>query len=235
MPSLPCVISGRVCKSWKSLLEDWPGVLLMDEFDRTIRNQSVAESYKVFQEVLRGAFRKSRVLVVDFSPKTAKKMVDFEFLLDFTYGYAVDTLSIAITTDGNLEHVVLTGGRVSPKSYFELLKSLKLHRVKRTLQFTNYNMVCATNHTDDFADDDMKYKLYSEEFEGSSLLKWSVRCPVKQDTLCRQVLLAFKKMVFPYTLAQIVWLEKIIWLALDQEEDFLSRELGGVAEYMHYW
>ena len=112
------VIFVRVCKSWKILLENWSYILLVDKIPiRTLGR------YEGLRGYLTEAVGKSRFLVFDFG-RTDSALDDYRYQLSYG-GYVLPTV---ITAEGNLEHLILTGGKMCPDSYFEFLQFFELDR-----------------------------------------------------------------------------------------------------------
>ena len=94
------------------------------------------QSHKEFQGVLREAYKKARVIVIDLARTNFAVSFYFSFIDIQPYfnvmHYSEDEFSVAIGAEGNLQHVVLTGGRMSSYSYIGLISLLSLDFRRRS-------------------------------------------------------------------------------------------------------
>ena len=244
----------RVCHSWKSLLrvENWPDILLADEFlqlDLSIFSRKVdkarcnyrLESCQVYQEILRGVVKKSRVLIVNCARADGKSRIfkrQFRWLRGIIGGDLCSDLDV-----GNLEHLIVTRARMSHRAYFELFCYLWLDGEMK-FSFISCNMVYVNQYPK------KKYRLYSDGSEGilsrcftrptlaipkelmfdrdafweRPLPKLSFHSGTCEEDFCRELLLMFFKLIFPYTVTQLEWLETCLGTLQNQENQALSAE-----------
>ena len=226
---------------WKSLLEEWPRLLLIDEFARlqltvlTFDEESVSnaanalsdyhvrwlKSAEKFQEILRKAFQKSRVLLINLGRINNSPDI-FYRELSCLGKTLIDTISPP-GAHGDLQRIIVTGGRMSPDSYFGLVSAFRLYAVQRPLQFSliNCDMLYSAS---EFACNHISpaYQLFSEECGEARMPKFALLCPTNDDTVCRQLFRTFIWLFFPYTLTQIDWMESCLNAVKYLEDSYLS-------------
>ena len=232
--------SDRVCKGWKMLPqpENWPPVLLLDEFPQSkpplyFESRCIdyfLKSYKKRGEVLGEVFKGFRFLIVDCG-RANDESPHFRSLL-YCLKIFIAALAGAYTDGGNLEHIIVTGGRLSPYGYSSLAYSLELASLdtaQRPLQFSLIN--CSMLHSLNASilkNINPIYRLFSENVGEMSVPRWSHQFPAEKDILSRQLWTMLKKALFPYSLTQIVWLENCLRTLIDSENigDFGGCRLG---------
>ena len=209
-------------KSWKRLLEDWPCILLADEFLST--KASIAKTSKRSQEVLRKAFKACRMMIIDFShTENQSKVVESQ--LGGRTDYIIKGFLSAVDHGGNLKYIIVTGGRMSGGHYFELLGLFGLSRVQRPVQFSLIKCEMAYTTTA-FRREKINpfYQLFPDEFGQVAMPKWSIQRPASEVILYRELLMLFHDMLLPYPNAQVEWLADCRETAHDMEQNSEGRD-----------
>ena len=198
----------RVSKNWKHLLENWPRLLLADELRPLGRKMPFRT--KIDRDVLQEAFTACRVIIIDLCRTDYASWVG-ESHLNRRADYIIGGFSSAVARHGNLEQIIVTGGRMVPGCYFEWLGLFRLPQAERRWQFSlvNCNMVYAVSQfvrSLNYSEVLPTYKLFPEECTEARMPKWSVQCPTSEEILHSRLLTMFRKLLFPYHLAQVAWL-----------------------------
>ena len=174
---------------------------------------------------MKGPFKKARVLIIDFARTKSVSEDD----LGGRIIYATDLLPVMI--DGNLNNVVLTGGKISTSLYLKLTLQLGLDRARRPLKFSLIN--CDIVHSKDYRES-VQCKIstrfdflhfWSEKFKAMPIPRWSIQLPMDGETFYEQLVLMFRKLVFPYSRTQIDWLENCLVTVRN-----LERNLAGSSD-----
>ena len=96
-------------------------------------------SHKEFSKVLQGVYKKARVIIVDFAGQDCASDLVQKQLHDYVMLFVCEEFSVALASNGKLEHLILTGGRTSPDFYFMLLQTIRLDISRRPLKVTLLN------------------------------------------------------------------------------------------------
>ena len=250
--SMSLSVFNRVCQNWKSLLEEGSRVLWMDELIQTrsstwkavrhkcesLRNHELAtwfvNSHKGFSKVLQEVYKKARVIVVDFARQDCASKVVQEQLYWYIVSFVSEECSVALASDGKLEHLILTGGRTSPDSYFGLLQMIRLTSSRRPLRVTL--LKCSIKYTasdhSSFGGKEIGavYHLLPQEDAEVLIPEFSFRM-LPHEHLYRKMLLMFKKLFFPYSSTQIEWLETCLRTVQKRAAGSLSWGFPGLSAY----
>ena len=235
-------------------MENWSDILLADEFlqmdpsffSREVdkaRSHYQFESFQVYEEILRGVRKKSRVLVIncartDGEVKITKRQLRWlKSIIGGELGSNIDVW--------NLELLIVTRARMSHRAYFELFHFLDLDG-EMTFSFISCDMVyvnqypkiessggmeallsrCFTRPTLTIPKELMfdraafwerplpKFSFYSRTYEQG----------FDDVGFCGNLLLMFFKLIFPYTVTQLEWLENCMKALQNQENLALSAE-----------
>ena len=200
------------------MLMNWPHIMLVD----ALATDSLTEtSNQTLEYVARVAFKKSQFLIIDFARRYhASKDEDLQ-----QFGRLMacihEGLKRAVAHGGNLEHIIIAGGRLCPELYFALIKMLELGRAQRPLQlsFIDCSLVRTVGQPIVMVPNfDLWYQHFWKEQREIPMLKTTIRCPPKtEDVLLRRFLPMISKSLFPYKLTQIEWMESFLHTVINQE------------------
>ena len=166
------------------------------------------------REVLRVASKKSRVIIVDF-PRQGIAEENFVKQVGFmSHCAGVGVLG----SDRVTEHVILAAGRMTAFAFFDLSQFLGVGQTDTPLQlsFISCSIVYETGKLFQVREEiDSMYRLFSGDSGEMYIPKWSTRFPAETLILYSQMAELCGRPLFPYTFAQIEWLEGCLKMLLD--------------------